>query len=229
MYKKVEEFWKDILINPTLACADRLNLDKELSKLSELGNKIIHIDIMDGHYVPNLCFDLPIINRVKDNYDFLLDVHLMVTNPEDYIDELATAGAEFVSFHLDATSFPIRLLKLIRSKGMKPGIVLNPAQNIDSLELLLEYLDYIVVMSVEPGFSGQSFIENAYEKVRRLSTIRAKGKLKFFIEVDGGIDEVNGKKCKELGADSLVAGVFAIFKGDLEKDYEEFKSHLADE
>ena len=216
----------ELIINPTIACAKRLQLKDELDTLKELGNKIIHIDVMDGNYVPNLCFDLDTIKEIKENYSFIMDVHLMVTNPQDYIEKLGKLGIDYVSIHLDVTHTPIRLLKLIKEHNMKAGIVLNPCQRVEELKHVLEYVDYVVVMGVEPGFSGQSFLEATYGKIEKLQKIKNECELDFLIEVDGGINIENGNKCIKKGANILIAGAFAVFQGGLKKGYNHFKESL---
>lgn len=216
----------EYLINPTLACGNRLNLKEDLDTLVKLGNRIVHIDVMDGNYVPNLCFDLDTIRQIKEQYPFVMDVHLMVLNPQDYIEKLAKIGVEYVSFHLGSVDTPIRIINAIREKCMKAGIVLNPYQRPEDLEYILPFIDYVVVMGVEPGFSGQTFLETTYEKIEKLSKMREKAKLQFLIEVDGGIHSENGKHCIKNGADILVAGAFAVFQGNLEKDYKKFELDL---
>ena len=190
-----------------------------------MGIKILHIDIMDGHYVPNLCFDTGMVGLIRKNYSFLLDVHLMVTNPADYILPLAAAGADYVSFHLDATHFPVRTLNQIRENGMKGGVGLNPAQSPELLRETLPYLDFVLVMGVEPGFSGQRFLEGTVEKVSRLRDMREQLGLSYLIEADGGVDRENTVTLLENGADILVSGAFGVFEGrnGLEQDCKEYQ------
>lgn len=222
----MEKQQHEYLINPTLACGNRLNLKGDLDTLVKLGNRIVHIDVMDGNYVPNLCFDLDTIRQIKEQYPFVMDVHLMVLNPQDYIEKLAKIGVEYVSFHLGSVDTPIRIIETIRQKNMKAGIVLNPYQRPEDLEYILPFIDYVVVMGVEPGFSGQTFLKTTYEKIEKLSKMREKANLQFLIEVDGGIHSENGKYCIKNGADILVAGAFAVFQGNLEKDYKKFELDL---
>ena len=202
----------ELIVNPTLACGNPLNFKKDLDILENTGIKILHIDIMDGHYVPNLCFDTGMVGLIRKNYSFLLDVHLMVTNPADYILPLAAAGADYVSFHLDATHFPVRTLNQIRENGMKGGVV-------------LPYLDFVLVMGVEPGFSGQRFLEGTVEKVSRLRDMREQLGLSYLIEADGGVDRENTVTLLENGADILVSGAFGVFEGrnGLEQDCKEYQ------
>lgn len=215
----------DLIVNPTLACGNPLNFKKDLDILENTGIKILHIDIMDGHYVPNLCFDTGMVRLIRKNYSFLLDVHLMVTNPADYILPLAAAGADYVSFHLDATHFPVRVLGQIRANGMKGGVVLNPAQSPELLRETLPYLDFVLVMGVEPGFSGQRFLEGTVEKVSRLRDMREQLGLSYLIEADGGVDRENTVTLLENGADILVSGAFGVFEGrnGLEQDCKEYQ------
>lgn len=212
---------KLLQINPTLACGNLLNYKEDLDILKALGNRILHIDIMDGHYVPNLCFDLNTIRAIKNNYDFLLDVHLMVTNPEDYLEPLKQIGVDFISFHIDATSFSIRLLKQIRELGIRAGIVINPSQSIASAIHLYPYADFVLLMAVEPGFSGQQFIPETFSKLDELRRLRKEQHYQFLIEVDGGISNENSVPCIQAGADILVSGAFGVFmrKNGLKEDY----------
>ena len=217
---------KSLRINPTLACGNLLNYKEDLDILKALGNKILHIDVMDGHYVPNLCFDLNTIKAIKNNYDFLLDVHLMVTNPEDYVEPLKEIGVDFISFHIDATSFSLRLLKQIRELGIKAGIVINPSQSIASAIQLYPYTDFVLLMAVEPGFSGQQFIPETIDKIEELNQLRKERGYDFLIEVDGGINHENSISCIKSGADILVSGAFGVFerKNGLMEDYRYTKS-----
>ena len=165
------------------------------------------------------------VGLIRKNYSFLLDVHLMVTNPADYILPLAAAGADYVSFHLDATHFPVRTLNQIRENGMKGGVVLNPAQSPELLRETLPYLDFVLVMGVEPGFSGQRFLEGTVEKVSRLRDMREQLGLSYLIEADGGVDRENTVTLLENGADILVSGAFGVFEGrnGLEQDCKEYQ------
>lgn len=200
---------------PSLACADLLNLEAEGKVLIEAGHKVFHIDLMDGHYVPNLCLNLDLVKALKNRFDCEIDVHLMVDDPLEYVGLCADAGADYVSFHLDRARYPYRLMKLIKSQGMKAGIVLNPRDPVEALGALSQEMDYCLVMSIEPGFAGQKFMDLAYDKIRRLEKLKRNGTNPFLIAVDGGIDVETGKKCMELGADMLVMGVFSFFDRSL--------------
>lgn len=208
-------------INPTLACADRLSLKTDLDTLKELGASIVHIDIMDGHYVPNLCFDVEMVREIHKAYDFLLDVHLMVTNPQDYIGPLKEAGADYLSFHFETVSCPIRLLRSIQEEGMKAGAALSPAMPVDYARELLPHASFILVMGVEPGFSGQRFMKETIDKVKALADLKREKGYSYLIEVDGGIDDSTTIQCIKAGSDILVTGAFGVFSGrnGLRQDY----------
>lgn len=210
----------DLIVNPTLACGNPLNFEADLDILERTGIRMLHIDIMDGHYVPNLCFDIRMVGLLKKHYSFLLDVHLMVTNPEVYIPVLKAAGADYVSFHFDAVRFPVRLLNQIRENGMKGGVVLNPGQGPEMISAVLDYVDFVLVMGVEPGFSGQKFLPGTVDKVRMLSDMRNARRQNWLIEVDGGVDRENTIALLRNGADILVSGAFGVFEGKhgLEQD-----------
>lgn len=220
---------REPLISPTLACGNFLNYKENLDILEKVGNSILHLDVMDGHYVPNLCFNPDQIRIIRQHYSFLPDVHLMVNRPETYIQPLKQAGAGYVSFHLDATSFAIRLVRQIQEAGMKAGVALNPSQPVSWLSEVLPCVDVILLMGVEPGFSGQSFIPGTIDKIRELNRIRQEKGYHFLLEVDGGIDDDNSVACVREGADILVSGAFGVFRNrnGLEQDYLAFREHVS--
>ena len=198
--------------SPSIANCDLLRLGEQIDELLGGNVKFLHIDLMDGHYVPNLFLPPTIVKAIKEAHpDVIADVHLMVSNPFDYVDRLAAYGADYFSFHLDSTSFAIRLINLIQSKGMKAGVVINPSQRIDALEPLVPYLDLVVLMTVEPGFAGQKFMDGSLERLASLTALRKSSNAKFLISVDGGIDYPNSYASVKLGADILITGIYTVF------------------
>ncbi|MCX7787889.1 MAG: ribulose-phosphate 3-epimerase, partial [Spirochaetes bacterium] len=170
-------------------------------------------DVMDGHFVPNLAFSIDFIRALRKVTEKVLDVHLMVIDPERYVEKFASCGDDRLSVHEEATHTPIRLLEEIRKRGMKAGMVLNPATGVDTLQYLWEHLDYVLLMGVEPGFAGQTFIPAILDKISKVASIRKERSLKLEIEVDGGISWTNARACVERGADVLIAGALCIFDG----------------
>jgi ribulose-phosphate 3-epimerase len=198
-------------INPSLACADLLNLKKDIDKLVSIGVNIFHIDIMDGHYVPNLCLSLDHITALRSCCSTEIDVHLMVTNPADYLVRLSALHVDCISFHPDSVTHPEEMIRKIQSMGIKAGIALNPDQEIDDFGELYDTIDYVQLMAVKPGFSGQKFLESTYLKISRLDETRKMRKRSFTIQIDGGIDLNAIPRCQRLGADSIIAGLLCLF------------------
>ena len=189
-----------------------LNMKEELDELVAGGTKFFHIDLMDGHYVPNLCLPIKMLAELKAAYpEVTMDVHLMVTNPMDYIQRLKDAGADYVSFHTDSTNFVRRTIQEIRSAGMKPGILVNPSQRIDHIIPFVEYVDMITLMAVEPGYAGQPLLEGSMERLQEIADIRREYKCDFILSVDGGIDYEKGRICKEIGVDAIVGTIHTVF------------------
>lgn len=215
---------RSILFSPSLMCADVLEPIKEIRELEKAGADFFHIDIMDGHFVPNLALGTDYVAALTKRSAVPADVHLMVEEPERYIDMLSAAGASYVTFHHESTRFPIRLMELIREKGMKAGVALNPATNAADVASYIGMADMALVMAVEPGFAGQSFIDTAYAKIKALKEM-APGLL---IEVDGSINLRTAARCLEAGADSLVLGTSSIFRkaGGVYENYVKFRDEL---
>jgi ribulose-phosphate 3-epimerase len=200
-------------ISASLMCADLLNLQRDLAELAEARVEYLHFDIMDGHYVPNLCFPIGLVAELRNKYPSVLrDIHLMVTDPMAYLPRLAEAGADYVSFHLDATNFSRRTLTAIRDLGMKSGLVINPSQRIDLLEPLIPFLDYVVLMTVEPGYAGQRFMVDSLPRVTKLVELRKKYNADFLISIDGGVDMENAIECAKRGAEIFVTGIYTVFR-----------------
>lgn len=196
----------------SLMCANYLNIEEDIKKLDKAKIDYFHIDIMDGHYVPNLAMNLNMIEQLKEITNTPMDVHLMVDNPEEYIKNLANLKVEYASFHFSVSDYPLRLVDSFKEEGIKIGIAINPVENLDSIKYLLPELDYINIMSVKPGFFGQKFIKSVLEKIVILKKMINKKKLCIPIEVDGNINEENAKLCIQKGAEILVLGSSSIFK-----------------
>lgn len=199
-----------VRIAPSMLSADFLHLDKDVEMVNRYAD-IFHLDIMDGVFVPNLSYGFPIVEAIASKAEKPLDVHMMIINPEKYVERFAKAGADMISFHLNATEKPEEVLALIRSFGCKAGLVINPDIEVESLFPYLEQADYILLMSVFAGFGGQKFIEETYGRVERLKAEIDRRGLNLPIEVDGGVSPSNAAALIAKGAEILVAGS-AVFK-----------------
>lgn len=205
---------KQALINcPSLANSSLLELEEDIRQFWNSGVRWFHIDIMDGHYVPNLCYPVRLVADLKAKYpQAIADVHMMVTDPAAYIEPLRAAGADYVSFHADSTHFVIRSLRAIREVGMKAGIVLNPSQQVDVIRPYLDWVDLVVLMTVEPGFAGQKFMVESLPRLEELSKLREETGKEFLISIDGGINYPNVHPCVRRGANLFVTGVYTVYR-----------------
>jgi ribulose-phosphate 3-epimerase len=203
-------------IAPSLMCADCLHLQRDIEALDRAGTKLFHIDIMDGHFVPNLAMNLQTVSKIRGITKTAIDVHLMVDRPDLYFSSLAQLRVEYVSFHIEASTHPIRLIRTLKNSGAKAGIALNPGTPVENLSMVLDEVDYVLLMTVEPGFAGQTFIPRTLEKIAVLSELIKQHGLDIPIEVDGNISVETGKLCIARGASILVAGTSSIFDGKTE-------------
>jgi ribulose-phosphate 3-epimerase len=209
-------------------CANALYLRKDIEDLDRAGVDLFHVDIMDGHFTRNLAMNLDMVRQIKTITRTPIDVHLMVDNPESYLLSLQELQVEYVSFHIEATNQPLRLIQRLKAAGLKAGIALNPGTEVETLSVLADNLDYVLVMAVEPGFTGQKFIAGALEKISALKRLVDERNLSLLIEVDGGISLETGRRCIERGASILVAGTSSIFNrgADLYSACVEFKRQI---
>ncbi len=201
-------------IAPSLLSADFGRLSTEISALEAAHADLLHLDVMDGHYVPNLSFGFPLIKTIKRLSKLPLDVHLMVTNPDFHVPLLAEIGVQWISFHQETVHHSHRLIQQIKAFGIKAGLALNPATPINTMESILPELDYVLMMSVNPGYSAQSFVPFVLDKIKYLSQIRQDRHLQFLIEVDGGVSDQNASALVSAGADILVSASFIFSSSD---------------
>ncbi|WP_142826590.1 ribulose-phosphate 3-epimerase [Planococcus soli] len=203
-----------IKIAPSILAADFSKLGEEVLEVEKAGADWIHVDVMDGHFVPNISFGPIVLNAIRPLTKLPMDVHLMIENPDQYIEEFAKAGADFITVHVEACPHLHRTIQLIRSLGVKPGVVLNPHTPIETIQHVLEDIDLVLFMTVNPGFGGQKFIHSVVPKVKQLSDIIKEKGLSVEIEIDGGINEETIGACAEAGATVFVAGSAIYSKKD---------------
>jgi ribulose-phosphate 3-epimerase len=216
-----------VQIVPSILSADFSRLGEDIAKVERSGARMLHVDIMDGHFVPNLTMGPPVVKSIRKITGLTLDLHLMITDPDTYAPVFIEAGADQVSVHYEAARHLDRTLRLIQSHGARAGVVLNPATPVALLEDVIEIVDYVLVMSVNPGFGGQEFIPNSLKKIRSLDRVRRERRLDFAIEIDGGVSHDNVESIVQAGCNWLVAGSHVFRSADPAATVKQMQ-HLAD-
>ena len=209
---------KKIIVAPSLLAADFSKLREEIQEVESYGAEYSHLDVMDGNFVPNISFGAPVISSIRKHSNLVFDVHLMVENPDRFIKDMVDAGADVITVHTETTKHLNRTIQLIKSYGKKVGVALNPSTPLDVIKYDLKDIDMVLIMTVNPGFGGQAFIEGMLQKIRDLRSIDPN----IDIQVDGGINNKTSKLVKEAGANILVAGSY-LFKGDYKQKIESLR------
>lgn len=217
---------KEFILAPSILSADFLNLGRDVSTVVKAGAQYIHIDVMDGMFVPQISFGTPVIKALRPLTDAVFDVHMMVEDPGRYVEEYARLGADIITVHAEACTHLDRVIQQIKASGKKAAVSLNPATSLHVLDYVLEELDMVLLMSVNPGFGGQKYISYCDEKIRALRAMIDERELPVKIEVDGGVNASNVKRLADCGVDIFVCGS-AVFEGDIEENMKKIMGQLA--
>jgi ribulose-phosphate 3-epimerase len=215
-----------IKLSPSILSADFTKLGEDVLAIEKYGADMIHVDVMDGHFVPNISFGFPIIKALKRVSGLIMDVHLMIEQPSNYIDAFADAGADIITIHYESDVHLDRSVKYIKSLGKKAGVAVNPATPISVLEYVIRNADMVLIMSVNPGFGGQSFIDYSLEKIQQVKKLADKYNPHIMIEVDGGVDSNNVKDIVKAGANVIVAGSAVFKNNDIKENIKSLKEGL---
>jgi ribulose-phosphate 3-epimerase len=207
-----------VILAPSILAADFGRLAEQIAEAQRGGAGVVHVDVMDGHFVPNLTVGPPVVASIRKATSLPIDVHLMIENADRYVDAFADAGANWISVHVEAMPHLQRTVSRLRDRGVRPGVVLNPATPLGALDEILPEAGYVLIMSVNPGFGGQRFLPASLDKIRRLAAILRERRISAPIEVDGGVDVANARSLVEAGAEILVAGSAVFGRGDAEGD-----------
>ncbi|MBW1841381.1 MAG: ribulose-phosphate 3-epimerase [Deltaproteobacteria bacterium] len=214
------------LIAPSILSADFSKLGDEIKSVEEAGADWIHVDVMDGHFVPNITMGPMVVNAVRRVTSLPIDVHLMIENPERYIEDFSKAGATFISVQVETCMHLNRVIQMITETGSRPGVVLNPSTPLSSIDWVLEYVDFVLIMSVNPGFGGQAFIPNSLQRIRDLKKMIQERTLSTLIQIDGGVNDETIAEISDAGADVFVAGSAIFNSGDYKKTLDGFRRKI---
>lgn len=209
-----------IIVSPSILSADFANLERDIKRVEEAGADWLHVDVMDGHFVPNITIGVPVVKSIKKVASVPLDVHLMIENPEKYVEAFKNAGADIITFHYEAVEDALAVIKLIKSYGVKAGLSIKPKTKAEEIFEFLPELDLVLIMTVEPGFGGQAFMHDCAQKIVE---IKQNAPESLIIQVDGGINNVTGHVCTSLGANSLVAGNYIYGHNDINQAVQSLK------
>lgn len=204
---------ENVIIAPSLLSCDFANIEREVRDVTEAGADWLHVDVMDGHFVNNITIGPPVVGAIKKVSKIPLDVHLMIEKPEKYIDDFIKVGSDYLTIHVESTEKPLEVLRKIKSQNVNPGITLRPRTSLSKILPYLEDVSMVLIMTVEPGFGGQAFMEDQAQKIKDLKKEIEKRELDIHIEVDGGINQSTAKICREAGANAFVAGSYIFGAG----------------